>query len=895
MMTVHKVGGAASGQYAAYLASHDGASRGDYYLGRGGELQHEAARWTGRGAAALGLEGEVRRAALLAAWDGKDPGSGAELVRRSAGGEHVAAIDCTFSAPKSVSVAWALADADHRAEIEAMQSRAVQVALAHIERHMPLVRRRIDGQITHESAGGLVVARFRHHTSRTCGEHAADGVAPDPQLHDHCAIANMALRRSDAWAANGRWAAIDSRELYRGAAEAGAVYRAELARGLQELGYAVHREGRYVELTGVPLEIRRAFSQRAAEVEAAIARFVADRGRQPTDEEVRTLAVRTRGEKPDGGRPAFEQWRSLAEVSGFDAKDSARLRQSPDVGRRTLADATRQIVHELTAIDGPASLTRQSAVVDRRVARIAIAEAAQGRVAGSEVGALIDAVLASPQVVHLDDEHLTTQPMLVLERRVIERAVGLGRSVGGAVGGTNLAAAISGARVQLSDDQAAAARRLAAGRQLALLTAPAGAGKGEVLRVVADAHRRAGRRVVALAAAGETAQRLGQEIGADGSRTIDSFVHRAREMDEAPDRDTVLVVDEAALLETVRWDALLDAAGPATIVAAGDDRQLSPIQAGGVWGVLSRRLGAAELRENFRAREQWARDAWAALREGAAPQALEAFTDHGLIELAKTRREAVARAVERWDADRRSDSSEIGESLLLTDASNVEVDSLNGLAQAQRSLAGELGADGVRVVADDAATGHHRDEVVYVGDRVVFERRFVPIGHDGRKTRRVENGSTATVVGVDPKRRVVHVDLGSRTVAVPAADLDALRLGYAQHIYSAQGRTVERSFVVLGGWQTDRERAYVGVSRSRGESVVFSDYDSLGVEKGRSEEAVAVLAQRCALSRRKDAATLHLDRRLQQLTTPPRARDDLIRTSERTEARQLDGSSLLQS
>ncbi|MEO7555759.1 MAG: hypothetical protein ABIV94_04045 [Acidimicrobiales bacterium] len=44
---------------------------------------------------------------------------------------------------------------------------------------------------------------------------------------------------------------------------------------------------------------------------------------------------------------------------------------------------------------------------------------------------------------------------------------------------------------------------------------------------------------------------------------------------------------------------------------------------------------------------------------------------------------------------------------------------------------------------------------------------------------------------------------------------DALRLGYAGHVYRQQGATVDRAVVVTGGWETSRESAYVEASRAR--------------------------------------------------------------------------------
>jgi hypothetical protein len=51
-----------------------------------------------------------------------------------------------------------------------------------------------------------------------------------------------------------------------------------------------------------------------------------------------------------------------------------------------------------------------------------------------------------------------------------------------------------------------------------------------------------------------------------------------------------------------------------------------------------------------------------------------------------------------------------------------------------------------------------------------------------------------------------------RTLA--GEDLSRLRLGYAQHIYRAQGATVTKTLVVTGGWQASRQNAILGLARA---------------------------------------------------------------------------------
>jgi hypothetical protein len=49
-------------------------------------------------------------------------------------------------------------------------------------------------------------------------------------------------------------------------------------------------------------------------------------------------------------------------------------------------------------------------------------------------------------------------------------------------------------------------------------------------------------------------------------------------------------------------------------------------------------------------------------------------------------------------------------------------------------------------------------------------------------------------------------------------------------ISNAQGATVARTFVLMGGWQTDRERAYVALSRGRDRTDIYVSREDLGTQ-----------------------------------------------------------------
>ena len=80
---------------------------------------------------------------------------------------------------------------------------------------------------------------------------------------------------------------------------------------------------------------------------------------------------------------------------------------------------------------------------------------------------------------------------------------------------------------------------------------------------------------------------------------------------------------------------------------------------------------------------------------------------------------------------------------------------------------------------------------------------------------------------------------------VDANEFSDLRLAYAQHVYKAQGRTVDHAFVLAGGWQTDRERAYVALSRAQERTDIYVSREDLG-EQGLDAGAIERLGEAMA-------------------------------------------------
>jgi hypothetical protein len=75
-------------------------------------------------------------------------------------------------------------------------------------------------------------------------------------------------------------------------------------------------------------------------------------------------------------------------------------------------------------------------------------------------------------------------------------------------------------------------------------------------------------------------------------------------------------------------------------------------------------------------------------------------------------------------------------------------------------------------------------------------------------------------------------------------------------VYKAQGRTVDQAFVLTGGWQTDRERAYVALTRARDRTDIYVSGEDLG-EQGTDAGAIERFADAIARSHAQQPSIAH--------------------------------------
>lgn len=277
------------------VASYYGDGLDDYYAKEG-----ESQEWQGKGAEALGLKGEVNSEAFRRLLAGEiGPNQIARTGTRDDAKQRIG-IDFTFSAPKSVSL-QALVGGD--AALIRAHDEAVRRTIEKMET-LAQARTKEQGQSRVETTGNLVVAKFRHETSRE----------KEPTVHTHAVVLNLTQR------ADGEWRALKNDQLIKQVKVMGASYRAELADILQKEGRALRfgKDGTF-ELANYSREQIEKFSTRGQQVEQRLSEQGLSR-ETATAAQKQAATMQTRAKKePNADREAlFAEWREKAKELGID-------------------------------------------------------------------------------------------------------------------------------------------------------------------------------------------------------------------------------------------------------------------------------------------------------------------------------------------------------------------------------------------------------------------------------------------------------------------------------------------------------------------------------------------------------------------------------------------------
>lgn len=846
MLSLSNVG---NGQVAAsYYEAAD-----DYYTSDTGP-----SAWWGAGATSLGLQGAVDAGEFAALLDGSLPSG--ETLHHAAAGRR-GGTDGTFSAPKSVSL-QALVGGDS-CIIEAHRL-AVERALTYAQ---TLVGCRVteDG-ITHsERTGNLVVARFTHDLSRAC----------DPQLHTHCVMVN-ATRRVD-----GQWRASDNQAIYRHKMLLGALYRAELARELQALGYAVrltHGDGRF-ELAHINERQVKAFSQRSAAIEAYLKEHKGLERGEASAWDKKLVAVITREKKTDVDRAYLRQeWEELSAAQGIDYSQPkpALSRDAPDAA----AVLCQAILH----------VSERNSVFSQQAILQASLERGVGVATLGDIEAELKEAIERGELIR-EGERYTTPEAQQLEREILGIE---------AHGRATLRPIYQGERsalvahlVGLSDGQRDAALGvLLSANQIIGIQGRAGVGKTTLLKMAAAQARACGYAVKGLAPSASAARELAG-AGID-AQTITAFSHQ---QSKTLDAKTLLIVDEAGMASTRQLHGILSeaAAVGCRVVLVGDTAQLQSVEAGKPFAQLQAHgMHTSTVNQIQRQKNQVLKHAVELAVDGQTAMAVQILDKHiNEIAHSPTRFEKIAkdyaalseaeRATTRVIAGTHYARGEINlcirSQLGLADQGQefVLLDRKDMTAQQARSVLSYEAGDLVLAETDYASLGLKRGETAAVVERldhcIMLERMdgariawqpalatkltaYVPVKRSlsvgdlvrvtaNDRMRGLINGDMARVSAIAPEGQTLTVCFDDgRTVLLDGRRPLALDHGYCSTVYASQGQTCDRVLIEADSHSltANENTFYVAISRARHEAQIYTDdREMLPIALSREIENLAAL------------------------------------------------------
>ena len=792
----------------------------------------ESGRWLGAQAAGLGLSGEVSTDALQLLLSGRDPISGTVLGypladRTLANGKVVKAVagfDATVSAPKSLSVWWALTGDPGLAECHDV---AVQAVVNYVERFGATTRVRSGGGRLHPDTQGLTVAAFRQTTSR----------ADDPQLHTHLVISAKVQTGA------GRWLALDARVLKGYQRALGGLYQSVLRAELTDrygVAFAEIVKGQ-AEIAGVPAELLEQFSKRTAEVDRAlavkVAEFYAREGRDPSRFERAALgreaAVDTRAHKTGNGVPDLKT-RWLNEAAAVGVTPEMLTASIAEAGRTPVSPQQVTVGEIVEELSGSKSAWHRLDILRTVCDKVRPQQGVGGERWAGALDRAVDKVLEQcidldppvdqqatrrasdgrsvwiePVAAYVTSEAVLAQEEAILTWAIDAQTVEPSRSLTVRRGGLDVL-------------QAAAAAAAAGDDRLVLIVGPAGAGKTTMLRTaVADFHGVQHRPVFGLAPTAKAARVLERETGMLAD-TVAKLLHEWSRPD-GPDPlwrlpGATIVVDEAGMLNTADLYQLTRLADRQDwrVVLVGDPRQLQAVGRGGMFNELCSTGRVIELERIHRFTNPWEAAASLKLRHGD-PRALDAYQAHGRI-IPGTLVEHLDTIADYWTGHHAR-----GDTTAITTTTNDHVDAINQHIQQRRIEHGDLDPTWSAPIADGEAL---------IGDIVATRRNDRHLHTSSGDTVRNREVWTITDIGAGGDLTVTQVG-GHGTVTLPADYVrEHVRLGYAATEPGNQSDTQTGS-ITLATPATTGRGLYVAVTRGEQQNLILTVTETHDITEAR--------------------------------------------------------------
>jgi conjugative relaxase-like TrwC/TraI family protein len=814
-------------------------AQNDYYAA--GEIR--PGQWIGAGADRLGLKNVVTREQFHALCENQNPNDGERLTQRSQKeGQRRVFYDFTCSAPKSVSVLAVTLD-DQRL-IEAHEE-AAKLAFRELETFAATRIRKKGVENRDRVTGNLVAASFVHDSSR----------ALDPQLHTHFTVFNATFDEQERC-----WKALQARGMYDAIRYGTAVYRNELAKRVQKIGYRIQPAKNGFQIEGVSDGVLQQFSKRAQQRDAVVKQMEEKLGRKLSNNEISHAVHQSRAKKVKGISTAEVRERQLSQLSDDERQLLRTLRASARASSlpRIALVENQALNHAVAHV-----FERKSVVPEHELLGVALSH----RLGALDLNHLKGAVKHLPGLVKTQ-RGFSTKEIVAAELDLIQTVN---------MGCDSVAPLHPGYRPAdwLGEDQRRAIYHLLrTSDRITGLKGLAGSGKTTALRELVAACKEANIEPLfcaPTAAATDVLRKEGFE-----AVTLQSLLLSKQPLS----KDKLVVLDEAGAVGMDDMKRLFDCAHDARIILSGDTGQHASVARGDALRILERHsdFKSGQLTAIRRQRKAEFRKA---VELAAQKQTLEAFAQ---LERMAAITELAGDELHSSAAKSYLQAVTENKSVLLVAPTWNEIETVTEKVRAELKSSGRLALEEKDFQVFDSLSwteAQKRDARQYrPGMAIHFHRRghgfekgetvaVFAVENDSLKVQRADGtetffplgqGSALCDVGEKRKLKVAAGDkllLQANAVAVRKhfvngelvevkrlageaiiltdgrtipADYRTFTHGYAVTSHAAQGKTVDEVLLVASSRSLpaiNQEQFYVSISRGRERCQIFTDDSDL--------------------------------------------------------------------
>ncbi len=330
-------------------------------------------------------------------------------------------------------------------------------------------------------------------------------------------------------------------------------------------------------------------------------------------------------------------------------------------------------------------------------------------------------------------------------------------------------------------------------RGVRILRGRAGTGKSHVIGQVASIAKACGVNVIGIAPTHKAREELAKKPGFEQNDTVKGMLFKLHNGRFELPKYSLLVVDEAGMIGNEDYHELMRVAATrkCNIILAGDERQLTSVQRGGMFEVFASSYGSTTLLDIQRQKSDWGKAVAMAFSKGEVATGVSILQAQNRLLIGKNANESMQSLLSDW-----SKSAEKIVDRLIIAVKNKDVDALNHGARQYLKFEGVLSGEEI------AVSGHHYMK----GDSILIKQTNKELG--------LTNGDLAQLVRVTKDQFVLRLEQGdqAKEISFDPSKYSGFRHGYATTVFKTQGASIKNVFVFHDGFAGVRN-SYVALSR----------------------------------------------------------------------------------